>query len=359
MIHKKNHVIDRRSFILGSGLIALTSLPLIKGLEAKEKNIRVTFGSCISQDKEQPIWDSVIKEKSDMLIFMGDNVYGDNWKTGKINKLKKSYAKQRNKIPFKKLKESNEIFAIWDDHDYGKNDGGSEYIYKQESKKIFLDFWEVPKSDIRRNREGIYFETKKNINNSLVQFIFLDTRYFRSPLKPTDKRDAPYKERFLPDNNPSKTFLGEDQWMWLSKTLNEKADLRIIVSSIQIIAEGHGFERWGNLPLEKEKLYNLIDEKNVKNIIFLSGDRHLSGIYKDKTGLGTEIYEITSSSLNLPAGKLYKKKDIRPEPGPNRIGPLYTMENYGLIEFFGKKNVSIFIKDIDGEKINKIELSYQ
>ena len=81
--------------------------------------------------------------------------------------------------------------------------------------------------------------------------------------------------------------------------MDENADIRIIVSSIQIIAEGHGFEKWGNLPKEKERLYNLIDSKNIKDIIFLSGDSHAGAIYKDKTTKGTKLYEITSSSLNL------------------------------------------------------------
>lgn len=358
MKFKKKDGINRRSFVIGGGIILLSPFQIINSLNANEIKRKITFGSCISQDEEQPIWDSIIKEESEAFIFMGDNVYGDDWKTGNTEKLKKAYKKQKNKIPFRKLKKSNEIFSIWDDHDYGKNDGGSNYTYKEEAKKLFLDFWEIPKDDPRRSRGGVYFEKKKKINNSLVQFIFLDTRYFRSPLKPTDKKGAPYKERFLPDNDLKKTFLGKDQWNWLSKTLNEKADLRIIVSSIQIIAEGHGFEKWGNLPNEKRKLYDIIDNKSIKNVIFLSGDRHSGGIYKDKTKLGTEIYEITSSSLNLPLGKLLKKKDIKEEPGPNRIGPQYLMENYGMIEFFGKNNISIFLKDIKGKTINKIDLFY-
>ena len=33
----------------------------------------------------------------------------------------------------------------WDDHDYGYNDFGKDYPYKIQSKKLFLDFWEVKK----------------------------------------------------------------------------------------------------------------------------------------------------------------------------------------------------------------------
>ena len=54
--------------------------------------------------------------------------------------------------------------------------------------------------------------------------------------------------------------------------MDENADIRIIASSIQIIAEGHGFEKWGNLPKEKERLYNLIDSKNIKDIIKQQGE---------------------------------------------------------------------------------------
>ena len=70
------------------------------------------------KEKEQPIWKSILKDRSDIFIFMEDNVYGDDKITIKLNKLSKAYTKQKQK--FLKLKETNEIYAIWDDHDYGK-----------------------------------------------------------------------------------------------------------------------------------------------------------------------------------------------------------------------------------------------
>ena len=109
-------------------------------------------------------------------------------------------------------------------------------------------------------------------------------------------------------NDPSKTYLGEKQWKWLNNSLKEKADIRFIVSSIQVIADGHGYEKWGNLPMEKLRLFNLIDKNNINNLIILSGDRHRGGIYKEKTNGGNQLFELTSSSLNLPAGKLFKSK---------------------------------------------------
>ena len=308
------------------------------------------FGSCITEKRDQPIWKAIEKENINEFFFMGDNVYGDS-KDGLLEEMKLSYRKQKNMFPdwiyTKKLN------AIWDDHDYGKNDGGKEFKNKKEAKELFLKFWDIPADDIRRNREGLYFSKKRNTEIGTIQFIFLDTRYFRSPLKPTDKKWAPKKEKYIADYDSKKTYLGNEQWNWLKETLKEKSDVIVLISSIQVLAEGHGFEKWGNLPLEKKRLYDLIDENNITKLIILSGDRHRAGIYKDKTKNGNEIYELTSSSLNLAAGKLFKASE---EAGPNRIGPTYLMENYGTLEINNNKNVLLSIKDLNQQTKNEIRI---
>ena len=346
--------INRRMFLYGGGVILLSFFPLFKRLKASSKNIfKISCGSCLSQEKDQPIWKSILREKSDVFIFMGDNVYGDNKKNSHLNLLKKAYKKQKIKIPFKKLKETNEIFSIWDDHDYGKNDGGKEFENKKEAKELFLKFWDIPADDERRNREGLYFSKKRNTEIGVIQFIFLDTRYFRSSLKPTDKKWTPKKEKYMADYDSKKTYLGDKQWNWLKRAFKEKSDIKILISSIQVLAEGHGFEKWGNLPLEKRRLYNLIDENDINKLIILSGDRHRAGIYKDRTKNGNELYELTSSSLNLAAGKLFKAVE---EAGPNRIGPTFLMENYGTIQINNHKNIILSIKDLNQQIQNEIKI---
>ena len=316
---------------------------------------KIIIGSCLTQESDQPIWNAILNEKSDIFIFAGDNVYGDDRNKEGINKLKKAYLQQKKIIPFKSLKETNEIIAIWDDHDYGKNDGGENFHYKNEAKKLFLQFWEIPKGHQQNLSEGLNYEIKKKSNGLIIQFIILDVRYFKSNFKPTDKRDAPYKERYIKDWSPSKTMLGDKQWTWLSEKLDENADIRFLISSLQVIAEGHGFEKWGNFPLEKKRLYSLVDKNKIKNLIILSGDRHRAGIYKDRTGSGSIIYELTSSSLNLPAGRFYGVKE---EPGPKRLGVSFLDENYGLIEIDENNKISLSIKDINQETINKINIPF-
>ena len=72
------------------------------------------------------------------------------------------------------------ILATWDDHDLGANDAGGDYPKKDESQKIFLDFFGDPADSPRRHRPGVYDAKVFGPEGKRVQVILLDTRYFRS-----------------------------------------------------------------------------------------------------------------------------------------------------------------------------------
>ena len=96
---------------------------------------RIAFGSCNSQDKDQPMWAVMQKDNPELFIFLGDNIYGD---TENMAELQLKYRKLGDKPGYIDFKKKVPIVATWDDHDYGVNDGGKEYPKKVESKKIFL-----------------------------------------------------------------------------------------------------------------------------------------------------------------------------------------------------------------------------
>ena len=114
----------------------------------------------------------------------------------------------------------------------------------------------------------------------------------------------------MPDDDPAKTMLGAAQWEWLAERLREPAELRLIVSSIQVFADGHGYQRWGNLPRERQRLYDLIGEDQGRGVVFLSGDRrHIAAIYRESSNVPYPLVEITSSGIDqvFPGNR---------EPGP-------------------------------------------
>ena len=295
---------------------------------------RIAFGSCLDEASDQSIWQTLANEQPDMFLFLGDNVYGDarrddpEFLDPTMPKMRRSYAALAADQSFADFRKDVPILTTWDDHDYGVNDGGADYMFKDHAKQLYLSAWDVPANDDRHRRGGVYTSSLTGPSGQRVQIILLDTRSFRTALTKTDQKGAPGKERYVPSTDRSGTMLGAAQWAWLETELSKPADLRIIASSIQMHADGHGWEAWRTMPHEQGRFYELVKRSNENNIILLSGDRHAGGIYK-REGL----YEVTSSSLNRAFYRPQEITDSIPsEAGPYRIGPMQFAVNYGLIE---------------------------
>jgi len=315
-------------------------------LYSTQEILTLGFGSCLHQDRSMAILKTIEKKELDLFMFIGDNVYGDQ-KDGELDKLIRTYKQQYNNLE-NFLKNVSTDF-IWDDHDFGLNDGGSDYRYKDRAKELFLETWKIPSQDPRRLRDGLYFDKMIEKNGLKVHLIFLDNRTFKSEWKLTDEFNKEGKERYVKDFDPDKTLLGKKQWQWLKDKLNEDSNIKIILSSLQILSLGHGWESWDKLPLEREKLFNLIDESNVSNLFILSGDRHRGGFYSFKTGDNNDIYEFTSSSLNLPIPFNTEEK------GPLRIGSTYRKANFGVVRIFEDK-VVMELTSNKGKVVNSLNV---
>ena len=302
------------------------------------------MGSCLDQDNDQQeIWASLKKEDLTEFFFLGDNIYGDN-KDGSLEKMLSAYKKQSNNLP--NWLNEIEINAIWDDHDFGVNDGGENYKEKAQAQKLFLDFWKIHEADRRSNGEGIYFSKDVLLNNKIIKIIGLDTRYFRSPLEGE-------KRKLTPTKDTSKTILGVDQWSWLENQLTQDIDILVLASSIQVIATNHGFEKWGNFPHERQRLFKLLNGLE-KPVVMLSGDRHKAGLYR----IGN-LYEITSSSLNkpLPAWLSTLWDKTEKETDEFLIGEMFYESNYGILEINNTGLITLALKDKQGKILNKIVIS--
>jgi alkaline phosphatase D len=303
---------------------------------------RIGFDSCFNQDNpQQGILGAIAADRPDLFIFGGDNVYCKM--PYSLANLRAAYAAGARSAALERLRASVPHMAIWDDNDYGANDGGAEFAGKHESKAEFLQFWKVPADDARRSREGLYHARSFGPADRRVQVIVLDVRWFRSPWKLTDQRNAPGKERYVPDDDASKTMLGDAQWRWLEEQLRQPAQVRIIVSGIQVVADGHGWERWGNFPRERERLYRLIATTRAQGVVFLSGDRHVGGLYRETRGAPYPLYDMTASGIT------HTWREAA-EAGPNRIGDLFTDLHFGAVDIdWDAQALGLSIKDAGGK----------
>lgn len=275
-------------------------------LDPEKPFTKLVFGSCLDQNKAKgaAFFQHMLDQAPDAILMLGDNVYADRrkqdrWVYGPEH-LEAAYQTLAANPGFQAWREQVPLLATWDDHDYGLNDAGAEYQYKTDAQRQFLNFWNVPLEDPRRAREGIYTSLTLGPGDRRTQLILLDTRSFRSPLKPTDKRRAKGKERYVPDEDPSKTLLGAAQWAWLEEVVQEPVALRLIATSIQCLPEDHGWEAWRNLPLERARLLTTLARQSNHRTVFLSGDRHFGAFYEAPVGAGMPLLEVTSSSLTHP-----------------------------------------------------------
>ncbi len=274
----------------------------------KDQVVRIGFGSCA--DDEEPmhkVWDALLASDPDVLLMVGDNVYADTDEfkaQPSVELMQGEYAKLAATPGFAKLRATRPVFATWDDHDFGVNDGGAAFAFKNESAQIFEDFWDYPADDPARARPGIYTERRINRNGIDIQVLLLDTRTFRDQLEGAPRSlSCPLKSYV---RNTSGAFLGEAQWRWLAQRLTAPADLRLLVSGQQVIADEHCFEKWGNFPRERRRLFQTLRESGAANVVLISGDRHLGEISKlpasAEGGAGFDLFEVTSSPLSARSG---------------------------------------------------------
>ncbi|MFP6796453.1 MAG: alkaline phosphatase D family protein [Pseudomonadales bacterium] len=317
--------------------------------------VRLAFGSCADADKpDHPIWDALYQAQPDALLMIGDNVYADSpsFRSNPSRQgLETEYAKLGAAPLFRRLRASIPVYATWDDHDYGLNDGGGEFALKDVSQQVFFDFWQVAADRPERQTPGIYAERWLDKAGMQIQILLLDTRYFRSALT-IDVPDGRCPVRNYGINvAEGVTILGRAQWQWLEERLQEPADVRVIASSIQVVADQHCWERWGAFPKERARLFRLIASSGARNIFFVSGDRHLGEISKlsdtDDFALDYPLYDITSSPLSARSG--FGKGEVnRYRVGHDNV----RVSNFGMIEVDAVKRQAVLsLRDSVGETL--------
>jgi len=315
---------------------------------------RIAFGSCGYQDQVQPVLRLAAAQQPDAFVFLGDNIYGD---THNMDTLRNKYERWMAKPEYQALKDSTTILATWDDHDYGWNDSGRHYPEKELSKAIFLDVFEVPESDERYTRPGIYTDHMLKAGDKTVQIILLDTRTFRDDVRPYEGQEVDtvafhYELGYWPYETKDSTMLGEAQWAWLGKVLEKSADLRVIASSTQFGITYNGYEAWANFPHEQERMLELIKAKKANGVVFISGDVHYAEVSKVSYPGLYPIYDVTSSGITSTWGFA--------TPNDNRIqGPV--MENhFGLLEMdWGKEELHMKVIDVAGQERFTETVSYK
>jgi len=280
------------------------------------------------------IYQNIAYKKPDFMIWDGDNTYlrQNEWdsKSGLIYRYTHDWS-----IPEKQqLFATVPHYAIVDDHDFGPNDSDGSFWNKDTSEAVFNLFWPNPK-----HVSGLKSATYQFSYND-AEFFLLDNRYYRDPNN-------------LKSKDP-KTMLGKKQLQWLKNALVfSKARFKFIVMGGQFLNTARNFETYSNHGFDKERLdiIDFIYKEGLKNVIFLTGDRHMTEISLLDNGKNfPKIWDVTVSPFT-------SGPNTHAENEPNRLrvpNTLIEKRNFAIFNIAGKgkdRHIKIDFYDQHGKLI--------
>lgn len=309
---------------------------------------KIAFGSCAgARDKVNPqLFKTIDAMEPDAFVWLGDVVYADQmigvplfFTPSSPEIWRKKFDDMKDKDGYLQLRTNRRVLGVWDDHDYGINNGNKNFPLKELAREIFLDFFDEAPDSPRRTRQGGIYESYLIQSNDgsgrTVKVVLLDIRYS------ADKW------------GPEADCLGEEQWAWLETELKAPGDLTLIGNGIQIMAEDRFgvTEKWP--PLSRARLFKLID--GVPNVILLSGDVHMSEIMLNPCH-HYPVYEVTSSGITHTVqshfGFLHLIFTHLLMPYTYNIGHRVTVKNFAMLTVDWSQadpRVTLSIHDTFGE----------
>jgi alkaline phosphatase D len=299
---------------------------------------------------DSSIFESMAKEKVAFMFWMGDNWYTrdvdyyDEW--GLWNR-----ASHDRSVPvIQNFLRSTSHYAMWDDHDYGPNDIGTNYILKKTSRDVFTNYW--LNTSYGMNGEGIY----SMISYADVDIFMMDDRWWRS----ADEM----KDSIAGKPNPDKKMWGQQQMEWLKNSLlHSKAPFKIIANGSQVLNPVSPFDKLLDCPAEYEELMSFLQENKIPGVMFMSGDRHHTEVIKVNRQAAYPLYDVTVSPLTAGTHKFGAAE----ANNPYRVFGLDEKQNYGKFNFTGtrgQRKLTVEFFGVKGDKlgewsVTENELKYQ
>ena len=230
---------------LAGGLIAADTPPSMVPFA-------VALVSCFDQKRDASIVSQIANTYPSLLLMLGDNVYGDS-ETADLVNLKAAYrmaASQFSFQPLLKLRRFGMTMIL------AAMMAAPITPHKQAAKALFLEHFKVADNDPRRFRPGLYHSFRRQIGGVDMQVIMLDRTLVSRAIDPLPAFMTVVRgQRYAVNMDSAASMLGKAQWQWLKQELAQPADVRLIVSSVQVLARDHGFEKWHNFPLERTRLF--------------------------------------------------------------------------------------------------------
>ena len=277
-----------------------------------------------------------IKDRNDIdaVLHLGDYIYeGGGTSTGPRNDLlptheiikladyRQRYSSYRLDVSTRRVQQQYAMMSVWDDHETANNSwsGGAEnhtpategpWSERKAAGQQAYDEWMPIRLPEAGNTNKIF---RKISYGNLADIFMLDTRLYDRSIQGGNATDS------------NRHIAGNEQLQWLKTEMaNSTAKWKIIAQQVMV---GNltpfnlvvNNDQWDGYQADRKKLYDIILNNNIKNVIVLTGDIHTAwamdlpyntSTYNANTGAGSVGVEfvcssVTSSSSPVPLDPIY------------------------------------------------------
>lgn len=286
---------------------------------------------------DSSIFETMAKERSAFMLWLGDTWYTREVDYNSDWGLWYRAQHDRAQPILQEFLRSMPQFAMWDDHDYGPNDIGKNYILKGTSRDVFKKYFCNP--SYGEEGQGIY----TMISWGDADIFITDDRWWRSA---DDMKDT-----INGHPNPEKRMLGAQQMEWLKNSLlYSQATFKIIAVGSQVLNPVSPFDAWWNFPAEYDEMMNFLKANKINGVLFLTGDRHHSEVIKVARPGTYPLYDVTVSPLTSGTHTFGGAE----KNNPYRVLGIDEKQNYSRFSFSGNKGERKLLVEFFGVTGNKL-----
>ncbi|MFZ1693015.1 MAG: alkaline phosphatase D family protein [Flavobacteriales bacterium] len=271
------------------------------------------------------IFDAIATKQPDAMLWLGDNIYLREPDWGTRSGYLHRYTHTRSLPEMQRLLRTGAHYAIWDDHDYGPNDADGSWIHGDMALTCFDLFWPNPTCGAPGVKGAI-----TSFSHADVDFFLLDNRSHRVPGNVSTSAPG---------------MLGDAQIDWLMRALKySDAAFKVVAVGSQVLNSAAIYETYATMGAERERLLKRIEDEGLRNVVFLTGDRHFTELSSVKLKDGRTLYDLTCSPLT---SGVHKPKEVN----ANRVdGTLVEQRNFATLSFSGvRKERMMTMRVFDAE----------
>ena len=266
--------------------------------------------------KPYTVLDSILSDDPDLLLYIGDTIYGDDPRSGSgvatvRGDYHAKYKENRDDAALRNALANFGTVSMWDDHEvtndfYGTDTSPALQAQMTAGNQAFRDYFPL------REDLGDPMQLFRNYQwGQAAEFFVIDARQYRDAQayitepacivmgSPQTLPTAPCTTEI---SNPARTYLGTVQKAWLKNALlTSTATFKFVmngplISGLLFLP----YDRWEGYAAERQEIIDFIKLNNIKNVIFLSTDIHAL-IVNDQVGNATPpiIREFVSGAIGM------------------------------------------------------------